>query len=246
MIHSIRVQFTVVALLAALAAFFVAPLPNKPKALAGIRLHPGMDLAGGAELRYKVLFQPGFAGDREQAARSTADVVRRRLEAKLLRELRVTTHGADEIVVQMPGADAGDVEECKRLLRTTGDLRLYAAAPAELQERYERDGILPEGFDVVRGGDGAPILIEKPPVIEGRQIVDAEPHQELVSGDLRWVTLFELDAEGARRFDDAAGRLYHRSPRGRMVIVLDGKVRSAPVVQSPEFHGRGRISSPGF
>jgi len=84
------------------------------------------------------------------------------------------------------------------------------------------------------------LLIRETPVIEGRHIVNAEPQQEAASGGIGWVTLFELDAEGARRLDEAAEQLYRR--HGRIVILLDGEVRSAPVVQSPAFHGRGQIS----
>jgi preprotein translocase subunit SecD len=91
-------------------------------------------------------------------------------------------------------------------------------------------------------GVPSPLLVETPAVIEGRNIIAAEPHREAGLDGASWVTLFELDAEGARRFDEAAERLYGRSPRGRIAIVLDDVVRSAPVVNSPSFHGRGQIS----
>jgi SecD/SecF fusion protein len=64
----------------------------------------------------------------------------------------------------------------------------------------------------------------------------------MVPGGSRWVTSFTLNAEGAKMFDDAAERLYNQRPAGLIVIMLDGKVKSAPAVQSPAFHGHGQIS----
>lgn len=94
----------------------------------------------------------------------------------------------------------------------------------------ERDQVEPPGYKAV--GKGERVLVEATPVIEGRSIVVAGPHLTESSG---WVTLFELDRDGARRFDEAASRLYARSPRGRIVIVLDGEVRSAPWWRRPRF-----------
>ena len=70
------------------------------------RIRPGIDLAGGAELRYKVLFPPGFTGDRQQATRQATDVIRRRLETSLLREPKINSHGDNGIVIQLAGVDA--------------------------------------------------------------------------------------------------------------------------------------------
>lgn len=220
---SLRLQFAFIILLTLVATGF---------ALKRIKL--GIDLAGGAELRYKLLFDPSFQGDRAKAAREAADVMRRRVEAASLKEAKITTHGDDEVVVQLPGADADEVTRYKSYFRGPGDLKLYASASRELQERFDRDHVEPAGTKALRNG----LLVEAEPVIEGRHIVAAEPALDGTT----WVTLFELDREGARRFDEAAERLYNRSPRGRIAIVLDGVMRSAPVVNSPAFHGRGQIS----
>src|SRR5581483_3643438 len=128
----------------------------------------------------------------------------------------------------------------------------HAAAPRNLQEQFNKDHVVPEGWMVVdntergRGGEyeayGAQILVQKQPVIEGRHIEDAEAREEMVPGGARWVTSFTLNTEGAKMFDDAAARLYDQRPPGLIVIMLDGKVKSAPAVQSASFHGHGQIS----
>jgi SecD/SecF fusion protein len=246
MTRTIRIQFIAVLLLTLLAIFIAAPMPGKSALpiLSGVGIKPGMDLAGGAELRYTMLFEPGFNGDRASITRLTADVLRRRLESRLLQEPRIVAHGDDEILIQLPGVDADGLQDCKRLLQRSGRLRLHASAPLDVQERYAREGVVPDGYSVVKDRLGVPYVIETHPVIEGSHILDAAPHPEVAGGAVRWATSFDLDVEGAKRFDDAAERLYHRQPRGRLVIILDGEVQSAPVVQAPAFHGRGQITSP--
>ena len=245
MTRLLRIQFIAIALLSLLAVAVAAPIPGKSALpiLSKCGIKPGMDLAGGAELRYTMLFEPGFKGDRASLTRLTADVLRRRLESRLLQEPRIVPHGDDEIVIQLPGVDADGLADCKRLLQKSGRLRLHASAPLDVQERYTREGIVPDGYSVVRDRHGVPFVIETNPVIEGSHILDAAPRPEVASGSVRWATTFDLDAEGAKRFDDAAERLYYRQPRGRLVIIMDGEVQSAPVVQSPAFHGRGQITS---
>ncbi len=245
MTRTIRIQFLAVVLLTLLAVAVAAPIPGKSALplLSGVGIKPGMDLAGGAELRYTMLFEPGFTGDRASITRLTADVLRRRLESRLLQEPRIVAHGVDEILIQLPGVDADGLQECKRLLQRSGQLRLHASAPLDVQERYEREGVLPDGYAVVKDRHGVPFVIEASPVIEGKHILDAEPRPDVASGAVRWATSFDLDVEGAKRFDDAAARLYQRQPRGRLVIILDGEVQSAPVIQAPAFHGRGQITS---
>jgi len=237
----LRLQFIAIFVISMLAAYIALPIPNKPGL--PFRIHPGRDLAGGAELRYRMLFDSSFSGDRPKATREAVDVLRRRIESKQMKEAKITSQGVDGIVIQLPGVDADELREYKRLIESVGKLELYAAASRDLQERYEREQVVPPGFKVFRKGFPAPILVEVPPVIEGRHIVAAEPEQEDGLEGVRWVTRFELDREGAQRFDQAAEKLYGQQPRGRIVIVLDDVVRSAPLVNSPAFHGRGRITS---
>ncbi|HLY75559.1 MAG TPA: protein translocase subunit SecD, partial [Planctomycetota bacterium] len=247
-----RTRFIGIVVLTVIAAYIVAPIPRKPDFVKDAKINLGIDLAGGAELRYKVLFEPGFTGNREAATKVATDVIRRRVEAKQLKEPKINSRGDDEIIIQLAGVDADGLRDYKRLIETSGKLELHAAAPRLIQEQFNKDHQVPEGYMVVenteraRGGEyeayGSQILVQKTPVIEGRHIEEAEARQEMVPGGARWVTSFTLNTEGAKMFDDAAARLYDQRPAGLIVIMLDGKVKSAPAVQSPAFHGHGQIS----
>src|SRR5437762_2860112 len=106
-----RVKFIAIVILSVIGAYIVAPIPNKPKipVLGDAKINRGIDLAGGAELRYKVLFDRvvgGFSGNKEAATKTATDVIRRRVEAKQLKEPKINSHGEDEIVIQLAGIDA--------------------------------------------------------------------------------------------------------------------------------------------
>src|SRR5436190_15588368 len=194
-----RVKFIIIVILSVIGAYIVAPIPNKPKIplLSDAKINRGIDLAGGAELRYKVLFEPGFSGNKEAATRTATDVIRRRVEAKQLKEPKINSHGDDEIVIQLAGVDSDALRDYKKLIETSGKLSLHAAAPRDLQERFNKDRQVPDTYMVVenaergRGGEyeayGSQILVLKNPVIEGRHIEDAEARQEMVPGGARWV-----------------------------------------------------------
>src|SRR5262249_37496871 len=101
-----RTSFIAIVILTVVAAFIVAPLPSKPAFVATAKINLGTDLAGGAELRYKLLFEPGFTGNREAATKTATDVIRRRVEAKQLKEPKINSRGDDEIIIQLAGVDA--------------------------------------------------------------------------------------------------------------------------------------------
>jgi protein-export membrane protein SecD len=244
MLQAAPIKLLAVIFLTLIAAFVAVPFPQKPRIpiLSDAKIHLGIDLAGGAELRYKVLFDPSFPGDKGEATRKATDVIRKRLEAKDLKEAKVTPQGEADVVIQLPGVDADGLREYKRFIETMGSLELHALGPEQLQERYRKDKVIPDGYREVENTDGTFLLIQERPVIEGRHITNAQAHQQTGAGEYQWVTSFELDDDGARLFDEAAGKLYEERPRGRIVIIFDGKVKSAPTVQSPAFHGRGQIS----
>lgn len=102
----------------------------------------------------------------------------------------------------------------------------------------------PEGRDWVLGLDpfsGKPearrsYLVESAGEVSGERVVDAEVI--LQPPDAEPVVMVRFDTEGARQFEALTARLVHR----RLAIVLDGLVRSAPVVQEPIRAGAAQLT----
>jgi len=86
-----RTRFIAIVVLTVVAAYIVAPIPRKPSYVADAKINLGIDLAGGAELRYKILYPPGFSTNKEAATKIATDVIRRRTDY-LLRKAREREH----------------------------------------------------------------------------------------------------------------------------------------------------------
>jgi hypothetical protein len=137
---------------------------------------------------------------------------------------------------------------------------LKPVATREVLEQWAKDGWepakVPKGYERLKSPDsfkaprpGFDYLKAEEVLVQGEAVITHDHIQESVArtsldstGNAQWVTAFELTPEGAKRFDDAAARLFAREPPGLIAIIVDGVVFSAPVIQSPAFGGHGQIS----
>ncbi|SRR5579884_94383 len=153
--------------------------------------------------------------------------------------------GPDEyrILVQLPGVD--DPARVKEIMQTTALLELkqvlggpYPSVDAALASH---GGVLPENSEVLRSvergdtGQQSPeswYIVSRTPVITGRDLRNA---REAQNGTNRgWETEFSLSVDAGQRF----ARFTEANVGNRLAIVLDHKIRSAPVIQSRiEDHG---------
>jgi len=106
-------------------------------------LNYGLDLWGGAELRYRVA-EGSF--DRYESADSVVRIIRRRIDAYGLREPIIQKQGGDRILVQLPGKDRGDIDRIKGIIEGTGHLEFrLVASKEEILEQWKA-GDVPEGY----------------------------------------------------------------------------------------------------
>src|SRR5206468_1782078 len=80
---------------------FVDQVLDKPQ------IEKGIDLAGGAELKYRALWNPGFEGNTTVELQKIQHVLENRFRQArgALLEPRITPAGKDQIILQMPGID---------------------------------------------------------------------------------------------------------------------------------------------
>lgn len=159
------------------------------------------------------------------------EIIRTRVDQAGTREPTIQREGADRILIQVPGI--GSAAELKALIGTTAKLTFNPVVRRGSAED-KNPGV---------GNISLPSLDEKDvwytvveaPVVSGEDLTNAK-------GDFdqngRPAVAFKFDVSGARRFGD-----YTAANIGSpFAIVLDGKVISAPVIQSHIAGGSGIIT----
>jgi preprotein translocase subunit SecD len=200
--------------------------------------------AGGS---YAFVMKPNIAAQlREEAVAQTLQTIERRLKELGVAKPTVSSAAGDMITVQLPGVAA--TPRVKEILRSTAllELKLVEAGPAATKEGLlqMRAGVVPADMavvpgvsDTVRPGERAETvyyLVRRAAVVTGRDLRTAKPILDELN---RPAVSFSLNQDGARKFGKAIGENIGR----RVAIILDGRVQSAPVIQSSNFDG-GRIS----
>jgi preprotein translocase subunit SecD len=147
----------------------------------------------------------------------------------------------DRIVVQLPGVD--DPDRVKRLIKSTAflEFRLTAYPPnggggvatrEEVLASY--GGTLPGDVEIMveeQRDDQARVLGQRYYAVEKRRVItgrDLKSANSSVGQFNQPVVAFHLSADGAKMFGDATGSNVGRG----LAIILDGKVVSAPVINS--------------
>lgn len=164
------------------------------------------------------------------------ETVRRRVDESGTSEPLIQRQGANRIVVQLPGID--DPSQIKELLGKTAQLTFQlvrtdvnildrSSLPASVE-------LLPEAVSDFSSGKPRLYAVEKRVYVSGDRLIDAQPSIQ----DNQPVVSFRFDAVGGQRF----GRLTRENVGRPLAIVLDGKIISAPRIESPILGGSGIIS----
>lgn len=175
----------------------------------------------------------------------TKDTIGNRIDQLGLAEKSVQSYGRAgfdyEILVQLPGVD--DPARVKELIGTAAVLEIVDVkdGPFGSQDalRAQHGGVLPLNTKPVqskpRGSEGEQwYLVNKSPVITGREMRNARPGQDEFR---KWETSFSLSQDGGRRF----GRFTEANIGNRLAVVLDNKVVSVATIQS-KIEDTGRIT----
>ena len=168
------------------------------------------------------------------AVQDSIEVVRRRIDALGTREPIIQRSGENRLVVQVPGDN--DAESLKNVINRTGQLSFHMV-DGTVSVADAQQGLLPPRRVLFPNDDGSgPLVVEETPLITGDMVNQATsaPNQEQGGYQIN----FSFDSRGARRFGEAT-----RDNVGqRFAIVLDERIISAPVIQSPILGGSGRIT----
>ncbi len=186
---------------------------------------------------------------RDESVAQAIQTIERRVNELGVTEPIVASHGTggDQILVQLPGVT--DVARAKEIIRSTAmlELKLVEQGPVQTEEALLQatGGQVPPDMEVVSGAadfsvatGGQPetvyYLARRVAAVTGRDLRTARPtldenNQPAVS--------FSLNRDGARQF----GRVTGENVGRQLAIILDGRVQSAPRIES-RISDEGRIT----
>ena len=164
------------------------------------------------------------------AVEQSIEVVRRRIDSLGTREPSI--QGADRIVVQAPGES--DPTQLERVIGQTAQLT-FQMVDVESSVQEAMAGAVPPDAELLMGEDGVtPYLVKRRVIVSGENLVSAsvttdQSNQPAIG--------FRFDGQGARRFGETTANNIGRP----FAIILDGKVISAPRINSAITGGNGII-----
>ena len=198
------------------------------------------DRSPGVNGTYTFTLKPNIANQlRDESVVQARETIERRINELGVTEPSISQQGTDQLLVQLPGVD--NVERAKSIMGSAGllELKIVEQGPASTKESLLVGGQVPQGMEIVPGSSGAPgdtantsyYLVRKVAAVTGRDLRNArasldENNQPAVS--------FTLNNEGGRKFGNVTGDNVGR----QLAIILDGRVQSAPRIDS-------RISTDG-
>jgi SecD/SecF fusion protein len=159
-----------------------------------------------------------------RAVTQSIEVLNRRLNETGTKEINIQQQGVDRILVEVPGLQ--DTTAVKALVGTTANLEFRLVADP---------GDPPSEIDNLPQQQGGQIPVQKRVMVAGEDLTDAQAGFDQNSQpDVN----FTFNLRGGQLF----GRVTSENIQRRFAIVLDNKVISAPVIQSPITGGRGQIT----
>lgn len=182
------------------------------------------------------LTEAGINDRVRRAVEQTIEVLNRRVNALGTTEPNIQRQGIDRVLVEVPGLQSSD--ELRRILGSTAKLEFRFVAdpganPADVENIPSRD----EG--------GAMVPVEKRVIVEGEDLVDAQPGFDQRTNEP--IINFRFNIRGAQRFGEATSANVGRALAIVMVETLPGgalkkEVISAPRIINPITGGQGQIS----
>ena len=209
------------------------------------KIRLGLDLKGGTSFLLQLVPQNGqpITPDMLQQA---VEVIRKRVDKFGVGEPVIAPQGTERILVQIPGLDPAQIQTTKEQLQQVAKLEFAEVHPdsSSLIAQIEKgEAILPPGFvmrehiQTLEGKDVTErLLVKKEPDLTGDHVVRANAFFD--QGGYG-VTL-DLDDQGAKTFFELTTQMAPH--HGRLAILLDGKIQSAPGVNEPIPNGQARIT----
>lgn len=169
---------------------------------------------------------------KRQAVDQSIDIVRRRIDELGTKEPQIQRQGIDRIVIQLPGVQ--DPSEIKALLGKTAKMTFHLVDEETSPQAAQMGKLSPDSM-LMTGEETGYIVLKRSVVVGGESLQDARQSFDENGGV---AVSFSFKKAGAKKFAKATSENVGR----RLAIVLDNKVISAPVINTPITGGSGVIT----
>jgi len=214
----------------------VPPAQDAAFRQAASEVQANFDRSSGTNGAYTFTMKPNIQVNlREEAVVQARQTIERRINELGVTEPSIAQQGegGDQILVQLPGVT--DVDRAKEFIQSTGllELKIVEQGPSPTREALMQNGQVPAGMEIVPGatsGPGEPAgtvyyLVKKVAAITGRDLRNARPTLDENNAP---AVSFTLSSEGGRKFGNVTAENIGR----QLAIILDGRVQSAPRIDS--------------
>jgi SecD/SecF fusion protein len=211
------------------------------------RVQRGLDLAGGVAITLEIDERAAGADDpdaRKEKIKKAIEIIAKRIDARGIAEPIIRPVGNNRIEVQLPDVN----------IRDNPDLVAQVKKPARLDFRLVHPtlqpgpgGDVPPGYEVLalevdgRGSETSveELFIKIMPEFSGNLVAEARAQTDSLG---RSEVIMDLTQEGTVRFAELTSRITAKGTQtGRLAIVLDGKLQSAPLVKEEIRNGIATI-----
>jgi preprotein translocase subunit SecD len=210
------------------------------RAAAG-EVQANFDRGSGLNGAYTFSMKPNIQQNlRDESVVQARQTIERRINELGVAEPSISQQGTDQILVQLPGVS--DIEHAKSIIGSPGllELKIVEGAPSASREALLVNGKVPDGMEIVPGAGGAGdtstvyYLVKRVAAVTGQDLRSARAS---VDENNRPAVSFTLSNEGGRKFGKISGENIGR----QLAIILDGRVQSAPTLES-KINSEGRIT----
>ncbi|MGO8674580.1 MAG: protein translocase subunit SecD [Limisphaerales bacterium] len=214
---------------------------NRLQREAAGRIRLGLDLQGGTSFLVRMDTSAlTNVSDSGAALSQAVEVLRRRVDRFGVAEPLIQPQGKNEILVQLPGLSAASQQDAIDSIKRAAYLEFRMVHPDS--KELLPQGIVPPGYEIMKLKEKeqgrmvtVSLLVKKRPELTGSSISRAMAQRDhMGQPDIE----FELNAKGAEIF----GQVTRENVGHQLAIVLDGEIRSAPVIRGPIETGSGEIT----
>ncbi len=173
-----------------------------------------------------------LAALKNQAVQQSLEIVRKRIDELGTKEPLIQQQGDDRIVIQLPGVQ--DPAEIKALMGKTAKMTFHLV-DEETTPQMAQMGKLSADSMLVSGEETGYIVLKRAVVVGGESLEDSRATYDENGNP---AVSFSFKSAGAKKFGNAT----RENVGNRLAIVLDGKVISAPTINTPITGGKGVIT----